>query len=103
MKKWLKRISLGIASLVVILLIVGLTYEQVSRFRTNSNYNPEGEFVDVGGHSLHFLRQGSGGPTVVFESGLDPNGHLPWYKVESVVSSSTTTVSYAKLLFLPPK
>ncbi len=94
MKKWLKRISLGIASLVVFLLIVGLTYEQVSRFRTNSNYNPEGEFVDVGGYNLHFLRQGSGGPTVVFESGLDSNGHLPWYKVESVVSSSTTTVSY---------
>lgn len=94
MKKWLKRISLGIASLVVALLIVGFTYEQISRFKTNRNYKPEGEFVDVGGYNLHFLRQGSGSPTVVFESGLEPNGHLPWYKVESVVSSYTTTVSY---------
>jgi pimeloyl-ACP methyl ester carboxylesterase len=94
MKKWLKRISLGIVSLVVVLLLVGFTYEQVSRYKTNSAYSPEGEFVDVGGHRLHFLRQGSGGPTVVFESGLDSNGHLPWYKVEEEVSRSTTTVSY---------
>ena len=85
---------MGIASLVFALLAITFTYEQASRLIAKRNYSPEGEFVDVGEHRLHFLRQGSGGPTVVFESGLDANDHLPWYKVQSVVSSSTTTVSY---------
>ncbi|PCJ43668.1 MAG: hypothetical protein COA71_01990 [SAR86 cluster bacterium] len=94
MKKWLKRISLGIVSLVIALLAITFTYEQASRLIAKNNYSPEGEFVDVGGHRLHFLRQGSGGPTVVFESGLDARGHIPWYKVEAAVSRSTSTVSY---------
>jgi pimeloyl-ACP methyl ester carboxylesterase len=94
MKKWLKRISLGIVSLVVAWLIIGFTYEHVSRVVANRKYSPEGEFVDVNGHQLHFLKQGSGSPTVIFESGLDMNGHLSWYKVEAEVSRYATTVSY---------
>lgn len=94
MKKWLKRISLGIVSLVVVWFMIGFIYEHVSRAVANRKYSPEGEFADVNGHQLHFLKQGSGSPTVVFESGLDSRGHLSWYKVEAEVSRHATTVSY---------
>jgi pimeloyl-ACP methyl ester carboxylesterase len=93
-KKSLKRISLGIAGLVMLLLITGITYEYASRFVAERNFSPEGELIEVGGHSLHLLKQGNSGPTVVFESGLDSYGHLSWYKVQAEVSSFATTVSY---------
>lgn len=94
MKKWIKRIALGIITIVLLFLIIAFTYEQVSRVIANGKNSPEGAFIDVGGHRIHFLRKGSGGPTVVFESGLDTSGHLPWYKVETEVSRFSTTVSY---------
>jgi len=57
-------------------------------------YSPEGILVDVGGHSLHMLIKGSGGPTVVFESGLGFDGHMSWFKVQNEVAKFATTVSY---------
>ena len=94
MKKWLKRISIGFVAIVVVLVTIPFTYERVSRIVASKNYSPEGYLIDVGGHKLHLLRRGTGGPTVVFESGLDGNGHLPWYKVGDEVSLSATTISY---------
>ncbi len=87
MKKWLKRISVGIVSLVVAWLLIGFTYEHVSRVVANRKYSPEGGFVDANGHQLHYLKQGSGSPTVIFESGLSPLGHLFWYMTKRKMSS----------------
>jgi hypothetical protein len=45
-------------------------------------------------HQLHYLKKGFGGLTVVFESGLDPGGHLSWKYVQNEISKFTTTISY---------
>ena len=92
--KLIKRTSLAIAALVVILLLGGFTYEQISRSGAEWSVVPEGEMIDVGGHSLHVIKQGDSGATIVFEAGLDWYGHLSWYKVEKAVSRFATTVSY---------
>jgi pimeloyl-ACP methyl ester carboxylesterase len=56
--------------------------------------SPEGNFADVGDHKLHYLKKGCGAPTVVFESGAGPDGHLPWFKVQNEIAKYTTTISY---------
>ncbi|MCA9730897.1 MAG: alpha/beta hydrolase [Deferribacteres bacterium] len=40
------------------------------------------------------MKKGKSKPTVVFESGLDPGGHLPWFKVQDACSEFATTISY---------
>jgi len=85
---------LSIVAIVLALLTIAFAYERVSRVVAFRNYSPEGVLIDVGGHSLHLIKRGTGGPTVVLESGLDGNGHLPWYKVEAEISLSATTISY---------
>tara|TARA_R110002167_G_scaffold45324_4_gene136334 strand:- start:13932 stop:14906 length:975 start_codon:yes stop_codon:yes gene_type:complete len=89
--KWIVFFVLG-----VILLTVGgaFAYEQISRIIAERNYLPEGKLVDVGGHNLHVYREGSSSLTVIFESGMDPFGHLSWFKVQETIAQSATTVSY---------
>lgn len=93
-KRMIRLALIGVCA--VILLIVGsaFTYEQASRFIALWKYDPDGELVDVGGHKIHMVRQGSESPTVIFESGLDTLGHLSWYKVQEEVSEFATTLSY---------
>ncbi|WP_263120537.1 alpha/beta hydrolase [Cellulomonas fimi] len=52
-----------------------------------------GELVDVGGHRLHLVVQGTGGPTVVLEAG---SGEVAsgWQQVAGGLSTTTTVVSY---------
>lgn len=91
---WLKRISLALVALLLIAVIAGFTYEQIARSAAERNFPPEGELISVGGHKLHFVRKGEGGPTVIFESGLEPGGHLPWFRVQDEIAKVTTTLSY---------
>ena len=92
--KWIKKIVFGLICLIVLAIVVGLIYEQTLRSNAEKKYKYTGEFVDVGGHKLHYLKKGTGGPTVVFESGLDMAGHLPWFKVQNSVAEFTSTISY---------
>ncbi len=92
--KFVRKIIIGGIILVVSLILIGLVYEQISRFISNNKYQPDGKFVELGDHKLHFTKKGNGAPTVIFESGLDPGGHLPWFKVQTEISKFTTTISY---------
>jgi pimeloyl-ACP methyl ester carboxylesterase len=49
--------------------------------------------IDVGGHRLHVVCSGAGGPTVLFESGLG-DGAAVWRKVQPQVATFTRTCSY---------
>ena len=89
-----KKVSIGILFLLSFLVIIGIAYEQICRSNSENKFHPDGEFVDLGDHNLHYLKSGKGSPTVVFESGLDPGGHLPWFKVQNEISKYTTTISY---------
>lgn len=90
----LKKVIITIIFFFALLVIVGIIYEQISRSISEDKFQPDGEFVNIGTHELHFLKKGNGGPTIIFESGLDPGGHLPWYKVQNECSEFATTISY---------
>ncbi len=91
--KWIKRTLFGILSLVILLLIIGFIFEQISRSNAE-NLIPHGEFADVGGHKLHYYKKGEDSPTVVFESAFDPAGHLQWFNLQQEISKFATTISY---------
>ena len=94
MINWLKKFILRVFVLLAILLVLGIGYEQISRINAEKNLPPHGELVDVGGHKLHFYKQGTIGPTVVFESAFDPVGHLQWFNLQKHMSDFATTISY---------
>lgn len=61
---------------------------------TNTPAAPPGRLVDVGdGRRMHLVCEGSGGPTVVFESGLG-EGWYVWALVQPALAQSYRTCSY---------
>jgi pimeloyl-ACP methyl ester carboxylesterase len=56
---------------VLILVLIGLTYESLAAAAAWRNYPPPGERVDVGGYRLHVQVQGevNGMPTVILDHG----------------------------------
>ena len=91
--KWTKRIGLGLITLIVLLLTVGYVFERISR-NNAEKIKPDGQFVEVDNHRLHYYKKGNGGPTVVFETAFDPAGHLQWYNIQQKLSTTYTSVSY---------
>ncbi|USB34360.1 alpha/beta hydrolase [Paenibacillus sp. YPG26] len=82
---------------LVVLVIAGITYEQISEHVTRNKYQPPGRQIDVGGYKLHMVEEGksAGLPTVVLESGLGvPNPSEDWSKVRSRLAQVTKVISY---------
>ncbi|QNK63477.1 alpha/beta hydrolase [Pedobacter sp. PAMC26386] len=92
--KFLRKSFIVFLSLLVLVMITGLVYEQVSRWQAHKRYNKEQTFADVGGYKLHYNSAGTDTPTVVFESGLDLGGGLSWYKVQPEIAKFASTFSY---------
>jgi len=90
----LKWLLISVVVLVIVLLVVGFIYEQYSQFSAKKNFVDNGTYVEVFGHNIHYIKQGVGSPTVIFESGLDFSAHLSWKEVQGEVSKFTTTISY---------
>jgi len=99
--KWIKRILFSLLGLMLLIVVAGFIYEQISRKNAKSKFQMQGEFVSVGDHDLNYKSLGKGEPLVVFESGLDEGGYLSWQKVQEEVSEFTSTLSYnrAGILF----
>lgn len=91
--KWLKRIGLGVITLILLLLVVGFIFEIKSRYDAEK-IKPNGSFIEADNHHLHYNKKGNGGPTVVFETAFDPAGHLQWYNIQQQLPITYTSVSY---------
>ena len=91
--KWLKRIGLGVITLILLLLVVGFIFEIKSRYDAEK-IKPNGSFIEADNHRLHYNKKGNGGPTVVFETAFDPAGHLQWYNIQQQLPITYTSVSY---------
>ncbi|QDW24685.1 alpha/beta hydrolase [Pedobacter sp. KBS0701] len=91
--KWTKRIVLGLVTLLILLLLIGFIFERISRNEAEK-IKPDGQFVEVEDHRLHYYKRGNGGPTIVFETAFDPAGHLQWYNIQQELPSTYTSVSY---------
>ena len=76
MKRWAKRIGIGIVALVIVAILVGSVSEAIIRAQLDC--------------------RGSGSPTVVLESGLDNLGSLSWALVHDSVATTSRTCAYSR-------
>jgi pimeloyl-ACP methyl ester carboxylesterase len=95
--RWLKRIAVGVAALVVIALLFGASYELFMRRRALSTFPVRGRMVDVGGgRRMQIDCRGAGSPTVVLESGLDYLGSLSWVTVHDSIATTSRVCAYSR-------
>ena len=77
----------------IVLVLVGMIYENISEAR-DRRFNPEGgRFYDVGGFRMHIYCTGEGSPTVILESGLG-DSYVSWRKVQPQIAKFTRVCSY---------
>jgi pimeloyl-ACP methyl ester carboxylesterase len=79
---------------LLLLVGLGLAGEQLARWQVRRTLPLPGRWVRVGDHRLHLRTYGTGGPVVVFESGLDTGGSLVWERVARQVAPFATAVTY---------
>lgn len=74
--------------------VVGLLYQYLGGLNDRRRYARLGTMVNVGhGRRLYMSRMGSGGPTVIFESGIAATSQN-WLRLQQAVSEFACTVSY---------
>src|SRR5918993_4763941 len=93
--RWTKRVLVGIAGLVLVLLLAGVVFQFVVTRIDERRYPAPGELVDVSGYSLHLNCTGEAGgaPTVVMDSGLGGTV-LDWQRVQPELAKSTRVCTY---------
>ena len=76
------------------LVIAGFVYQLTGARRDRHRYAKAGRWIDIGrGCRLYLLEKGSGGPTVIFESGIAAT-NLNWHQIQESVAQFTHTASY---------
>jgi len=81
-------------SFAVALVAVGFLYQWIGSYRDRIRYTRDGRWVDIGERRrLYVLEKGSGGPTVLFESGIAAT-NLNWHHIQETVAQFTHTASY---------
>lgn len=95
-KSLLMRIVLWSTAIVVLVVLVGVVYEHVGRYRAARDFPALGKMVDIGGRKIQLDCRGSGSPTVVFEAGLSVDGSLSWSAVQSKIAAHTRACSYSR-------
>lgn len=79
---------------LLVAVVISVLYEMYRKQKARKAYHDSGTYVDVDGTKLHYLKEGKGETTVVFESGLDFRGHLVWKKIQPEIAKFATTLSY---------
>jgi pimeloyl-ACP methyl ester carboxylesterase len=96
-RRWAKRIGLGIAVLLVAALAAGAAYQAIGGWRDARRFPQEGRSVALGAGfpdlTLNINCTGSGSPTVVLDSGLGMPA-AAWDLVQPDVARFTRVCSY---------
>lgn len=82
-----------LAFVIIALIAVVLLAGAFAKRRLRRAFPPPGRLLDVGGYRLHIHALGSGGPTVVFDTGLGEPG-LSWAPIQREIAEQTTAVMY---------
>ena len=93
-KHWIWRVWRSLAVALLLLLLVGFTYEEIGRRQDSQHPFRIGRAVDVGGRSLNISCAGSGSPAVILESGGGGYGGYGWRRVQAEVAKFTTVCWY---------
>src|SRR5689334_18830943 len=83
----------ALVGLIVVLGLVGASYESAAEAADVRAYPPPGQLVDVGGYRLHINCTGTGSPTVVIESGWGDMS-ASWGWVQPEVAKTTRICTY---------
>ena len=78
---------------LLVLLLIGATYQGVATALERRRFPHPGRLIDVGGHQLHLFCTGSGTPTVVLEA-PEVTMSASWALVQMSVERVTRTCSY---------
>lgn len=78
---------------LLLLLLLGASYEAISEAVDLHRFPPPGQMVDMGGYALHLSCTGQGAPTVILEAGLG-SGVDMWPFVQPEVAKATRVCSY---------
>jgi pimeloyl-ACP methyl ester carboxylesterase len=79
--------------LVLVLIVSGFIYENISEARDRRIRPMPGLLVDVGGKKIHINCAGEGSPVVVLDSGLGDT-YASWRKVQPDIARFTRVCSY---------
>lgn len=90
----IERALLGLVTLVVLALCVGVLRERWARRRDARRHPPPGRMVEYRGRRSHLDCTGSGSPTVVLQSEFGILGSLEWTRVQPAVARETRVCSY---------
>jgi pimeloyl-ACP methyl ester carboxylesterase len=79
---------------IAALIAAGFLYQHLGAHLDRRRYAGSGRWINIGqGCKLYLLEKGSGGPTVLFESGIAAT-NLNWCRIQETVSRFTHTASY---------
>jgi pimeloyl-ACP methyl ester carboxylesterase len=96
LKRWMKRILIGVLVVVVTAIVIGAGYEAKMRRQTAIDHPAPGRLVDIGGRRIQLDCRGSGSPLVVLEAGGDLSGSLAFAKVHDSIAVTTRTCAYSR-------
>jgi len=89
----LKKITLIVIVIFIILIISGLSYQSIATKIDDYCYPAPGKMVEVGGFKLHINCSGSGEPTVILDAGMGSFSTF-WTFVQQGVEKFTQVCSY---------
>lgn len=93
MSSRLRVTALTLIGIAIVLLLAGASY-QLIKSHAEQRHSPEpGRLVDIGGYRLLIHCSGSGGPTVILESGLG-DVSMEWDRVQAEISKFSRVCSY---------
>src|ERR671938_286918 len=87
------RTLAALFGLLVVLGLIGASYEAIAAAGDARRYPAPGQLVDVGGFRLHIQCVGTGSPTVVLDAGLSGSS-LDWSLIQPELGRTTRVCAY---------
>jgi pimeloyl-ACP methyl ester carboxylesterase len=84
---------LGLSLALLVLAIVGASYEAIMAIGDATRYPPPGQLVDVGGYKMHISCMGAGAPTIVLNSGAG-GFSAEWSLVQPELAKTTRVCAF---------
>ncbi|MBZ0290705.1 MAG: alpha/beta hydrolase [Anaerolineae bacterium] len=92
----MKRGLKGLGITLVVLVLLGVGYQNIASEIDKRNYPPRGELYNVNGHQMHMVclgEQSEGRPTVILQAGGAAES-LWWYRVQNQLAEQTQVCAY---------